>query len=702
MIHWKKCLPAGILFFILPVLALAASENETAPASGAAEDFENWKKVGLSASSMLFQAAEDGDTDMIRYLVQTQKADVHARDSRGWTPLMCAAFRGRAEAVSLLAELGADVNARDPNTGISSLMLAAETNSFPDTIQTLSSLNADISFRSGDGEGPLSLAAKAGQTGIVAALIKAGCKADDAFAGGKTALMLAAQRGFFQSVRVLNKSGAKVNAKDANGDTALALVILDEQTEINKMILVRFLIRQGANPNAKNRSGRTPLMLAAMTYFVPDMALFLVDAGGDMEMKDDGGRNAEELARLSGKLNTADALKELMSGGLPQKKPSVKLLDAASRGRAKQVAALLGEGATVTRQDEETGNTALHFAAASGKADALKLLIQAGGNVNARNQKDRTVLMCAAAEGSSAALKALLAAGADVNAVSKDGRTALMEACRANRPEMILPLVKAGASLEAKDAAGIPALVHAVLGKSPECVRLLLESGADPKSRSGEGHTALVTALLAKITPQNRFDIVSLLLAKGADPNDSDRFGNSALFTAILSGDLPLIRLFCRRGADVNTADRFGNTALMRATADVEMVRILLRYGADITKQNTRGKTAYDTAKDNDRNESAMLLYKLSGGKAAEEDPALAKLSGREKELRTAFARVSAMLNAPLMDDPTADRQLLTEKYRTCTKLLKDFEDLKDTKAYKKIEAFRKKQYERLRELKKD
>lgn len=706
-----KIFLTAILFSAALPFACAASEEEetetvpaeTVPADtgAASKDFEEWKKVGKTGITMLFQAAEDGDTAMIRYLVQEQKIDVHARNPQGWTALMFAAYCGRTDAVRLLAELGADVNARDPNTGKTPLMLAAETNSFPDTVKALGKLNADLTYRSGDGDGALSLAAKAGQTSVLSALIKAGCQPDEAFVNGKTALMLAAERGFFQSVRVLTKAGAKVDAKDANGDTALALVILDEQTKINKMLLVRFLIRQGANPNAKNRSGRTPLMQAAMTYFIPEMALFLIRSGADMNLKDEGDRNAEELARLNGKLNTADALKELMESGLPKEKIAAKLLAAAAKGRAKQIAALLKEGVAVNTPDSE-GNTPLHLAAASGKADALKLLVNAGANVNARNQKDRTVLMCAAAEGSASALKALIKAGADVNALSKDGRTALMEAVRANRPEMIAPLIKAGALIGAKDNEGIPVLVHAVLGESPQSVRILLENGIDPKSKSADGHSALMTAMLAKITRQHRFDIVSLLLAKGADPNDADRFGNSALFTAILSDDLPLIRLLCRSGADVNTADRFGNTALMRATADVEMTRILLRYGADIKKRNSRGKTAYEVAKENERSESSMLLYKLTGGQAAEEDPSLAKLSDREKELRAAFARVAPMLNAPLMDDPAIDKQKITEKYQACTKLMKDFEDLKDTKAYKKIEAFRKKQLELLRNLKKE
>src|SRR5437879_7404602 len=52
-------------------------------------------------------------------------ADVNARDSRVWTPLMRAAGNGHVEIVKLLIEHGADVNVRDTdkhNAGHTALM----------------------------------------------------------------------------------------------------------------------------------------------------------------------------------------------------------------------------------------------------------------------------------------------------------------------------------------------------------------------------------------------------------------------------------------------------------------------------------------------------------------------------------------------------------------------------------------------------
>src|SRR5678815_2491039 len=68
--------------------------------------------------------------------------------------------------------------------------------------------------------------------------------------------------------------------------------------------------------------------------------------------------------------------------------------------------------------------TPLRYAAAVGSLDAMKVLVEAGADVNAKNAFDATPLMWAAGDITKARL--LLAKGADVNARSKIGRTPLL------------------------------------------------------------------------------------------------------------------------------------------------------------------------------------------------------------------------------------------------------------------------------------
>src|SRR5207247_9508179 len=67
-----------------------------------------------------------------------------------------------------------------------------------------------------------------------------------------------------------------------------------------------------------------------------------------------------------------------------------------------------------------TGGVALHFAAASGSAETIEILLDHGADVNAREpQWGQTPLMFAAAAGRTGAVKLLMARGADVRATAK-------------------------------------------------------------------------------------------------------------------------------------------------------------------------------------------------------------------------------------------------------------------------------------------
>lgn len=67
----------------------------------------------------------------------------------------------------------------------------------------------------------------------------------------------------------------------------------------------------------------------------------------------------------------------------------------------------------------------LHGSARAGDVDKLKKMVQAGANVNARDEGNRTPLHWAAHEGQLGCLNALLEAGADVHATNKNNNTPL-------------------------------------------------------------------------------------------------------------------------------------------------------------------------------------------------------------------------------------------------------------------------------------
>ncbi len=72
----------------------------------------------------------------------------------------------------------------------------------------------------------------------------------------------------------------------------------------------------------------------------------------------------------------------------------------------------------------EDGQTALIWAAGSGTAESVKLLLDAGADVHARNKFSSTALMWAAGSGTAENVKVLLDSGADGSVKDSKGKTA--------------------------------------------------------------------------------------------------------------------------------------------------------------------------------------------------------------------------------------------------------------------------------------
>ena len=213
------------------------------------------------------------------------------------------------------------------------------------------------------------------------------------------------------------------------------------------------------------------------------------------------------------------------------------------------------------------------------------------------------------------AVKALIKAGADVNAKDRDGKTALMvssggvktEIGDACNPEMMKALIAAGADVKAKDKAGNTAL-HFAAGNSfdygGEVVRVLLKAGADVNAADNSGATPLLvlTSLgYEQSILQAQLEIAGELLKAGADVNAKTRDGETALLQAAKGGHVELVKALIKAGADVNVKDQEMQTPVMAALKgemeNVDAVRLLIEAGADVNAKDKDGKTAMDVAK---------------------------------------------------------------------------------------------------------
>lgn len=97
-------------------------------------------------------------------------------------------------------------------------------------------------------------------------------------------------------------------------------------------------------------------------------------------------------------------------------------------------------------------------AAARGDTDTVRVLIQGGVDIDAKDKVGRTALMHAARYGENATIDALLELGANINAKNLNGHTALIYAARFGNADTVKLLLEKGADFQIATAAGATAL----------------------------------------------------------------------------------------------------------------------------------------------------------------------------------------------------------------------------------------------------
>ena len=493
----------------LRLVAAAAAQDAQAVRALLDEGVDVDARRADGATAILWAAHRDA-LRTVRLLLQAG-ADVNAADDHGVAPLHRAAENASPAMVDLLLGAGADANTSQ-TSGLTPLMTAARTGN-EQVVRRLLEGGARVNDATSEtGSTALMWAVAEGHAGIVRELLAAGADPRASTVKGFTPLLYAARNGDVPMARTLLAAGVDVDHTGADGTHALPYAII-----LGHDAFAHFLIDEGADPNAS--MGGVRALHATVGRVDTWLGDWNRRHGGSDRYRTIGRRAIEStralplvealLARGADPNAGATTSGMFMSYiGYPRKGAFEPFACGTGDLRGATPFWVAAYWANSRVRDIRAGRGdaggSVQVAASEASAEILRVLLAAGADLHRTTADGTTPLMVAAGLGRSTytpreprggrslgaekAVRVLLDAGADINAVNEADFTALHGAAFRGLNEVITYLVEQGADIDARDFRGRTAYRMAEGAKQsfqfqswPETAALLAELGANTR-----------------------------------------------------------------------------------------------------------------------------------------------------------------------------------------------------------------------------
>lgn len=275
------CAAADVLDRSAPVTAAAMARVREAV--GDARRLKYYDRA-----QMLSDAIADDDRQTIAELIERDDLELQGDQPGRWTPLMAAAYYGKAQIAQQLLEHGAQVDYVGAH-GRKALEVAI-LNKEAEVVQVLVDHGAQVNVPGFTMGHPINLAQNRPQ--LLRILLAAGANPDTRSKDrGETVLQQAVFSYHPDVVQLMIDAGADPNLRNRWNDTAL-ITAVDRGYED----LVSVLAAHGANLDATRAYDHATALVLALRKGRDDIARILIEAGADVSLADDAGQRPLSLA----------------------------------------------------------------------------------------------------------------------------------------------------------------------------------------------------------------------------------------------------------------------------------------------------------------------------------------------------------------------------------------------------------------------
>jgi len=256
------------------------------------------------------------------------------------------------------------------------------------------------------------------------------------------------------------------------------------------------------------------------------------------------------------------------------------LLNAVKSSNFKEVDKIIKKDRTVNiNYADENRITPLIHASSVGNVEIVKRLLKARPDLNVVGniyfERGMTALHVAIMNMHPEVAKLLITAGADVNALDeKYEETPLHGVCYRGYPEIAQMLINRGAHADQKNNIGNVPLGTAANYGHIEIINILLRAGVDINNNNDGHGIALFWAANGWVDSE---ELITVLLKAGSDINNQSDFGHTALMMAAYRGKLVTVKTLLKFGADKNIKNYKNMTAydLAKKNGHLEIAELL-------------------------------------------------------------------------------------------------------------------------------